>query len=160
MTEYDLIYEEYKHEVRLRQNFIIKHIKTFILESGYDIVSFIATNPLDMQELESVGISCKYYGIDPEYSSESKYILCDVIFDNPHLEGLIVHLNAQKTYPIGKLYTGEFIIIGHSKETPGDCNSLDSCDIIIEQNNITKVKAKLDLDISNRKYHIVWGSND
>jgi hypothetical protein len=30
----------------------------------------------------------------------------------------------------------------------------------VEQNNITDVKIKLDLNIDNRDYHIVWGSNE
>jgi len=160
MTDYDLIYENYKRQVYLRECILFKPIKQIILESGYDKVSFTATRPLDMQDLESMGILCSYYGIDPEYSLDSKYTLCDVIFDNPDLEGLIVHVNAQKTYPIGKLYNGEFIIIGHSIDSPGDCISLNSCDIIIEQNNIINVKIKLDLNIYGRDYHIVWGSND
>jgi hypothetical protein len=160
MTNDDLIYENYKRIAYLRERRLFKPIKQMIVDSGYDKVAFTATRPLDMQDLESMGVSCSYYGIDPEYYLDSKYTVCDVIFDNLTLEGLIVHVNAQKTYPIGKVYTGEFIIIGHSAHNVGDCTSLTSCDIIVEQNNITDVKIKLDLNIDNKDYHIVWGSNE
>ena len=154
------IFKRYDDIAYSRQTQLFRTINQFVLSSDHDVVSIVAARPIDMSDLESIGIECRYYGIDPIYSFDRRYVVCDVIFDTPSLEGLIIHGNAQKTYPIGKIYTGEFIIVGHAADSPGDCNNISSCDVIIQQNNISKVLATENISIHGRVHHMVWGRND
>ena len=129
----------------------------WLIESGWDSVSFVATGILhkNFYSIHSLGIEYHCYDIDPGFTRED-YVLCDVIFDPIKLSKNIINFNAQKMYPIGKVHKGEFIIIGSADKHPGDCNVVTSCDQLIEQNEIhTVIKT---IEIPN--YSIVWGSND
>ena len=61
----------------------------------------------------------------------------------------------ETTWPIGKIYKGDMILIGDNDMHNGDCNPISSHEQLIEQNGITEVYNK----IIDGKHFIVYGSN-
>lgn len=132
------------------------------MESDWEHAFMVAPGDLPWQyeELRKVGISYHCYDIDPKYSSYEHYTICDPIFDPISLGQTIVNFNAQKMYPIGKVYKGEFIIVGSNLQHNGDCNVVSSCDQLIEQNLLHTVYKKAYIPINRLEYFMVWGRND
>ena len=140
----------------------------WIILSDCDQVSIVApgTVPDYYNKLyPSYGITVRYYDYDPKFTDVDNFTICDVVFDRPTLTGLIVSCNAQKMYPLGRLYQGEFIIIGTDANHNGDCNPVTSCQQLIEQNNISTVYKQARATHSGHERftyttYIVWGTND
>lgn len=134
----------------------------WIIESEWDNVSFVAPAelPWEYHDLPKLGINYCCYDIDPVYSDYEYYRICDPIFDPVDLAHFIVNFNAQKMYPIGKLYKGEFIIVGSDIAHNGDCNIITSCEQLIEQNMLHTVFDKKSIVTNRCTYHFVWGRND
>jgi hypothetical protein len=63
----------------------------------------------------------------------------DVIFDKITMNGIKIHRYCEYTYPIGKIYDGDFILVGCDDESLHICNPITSTDQLIEQNEIQKV---------------------
>lgn len=143
-------------------------IYDWIILSEHDDVSMIATGDLpDYYEslTKSFAINYHCYDYDPKFKNNPRYTVCDVIFDSPQLNGLLVNFNAQKMYPIGKIYNGEMIVIGSDFKHNGDCNVITSCEQLVEQNNLhTVYKMAIcnhyGYDIFNHNIFMVWGRND
>jgi hypothetical protein len=131
-------------------------------ESNWDKFSIIAPGdlPWKYDSLRKLGITFRCYDIDPRYRESEFYSVLDPVFDPVQLERCILNLNAQKMYPLGKLYSGEFIIVGSDTAHNGDCNVITSCEQIIEQNCITEVMKTESVVTSRNSYFFVWGRND
>lgn len=89
-------------------------------------------------------------------------VICkDFVFDKIKLKECVIHYNCEKTYPVGKMHTGYFILRGDNKEHNGDCNPIYSIEQLIKDNNLTTV---IDSHIGiskNKKYKhfMVYGTN-
>lgn len=123
-----------------------------IIESGYESVTLVACNDRSelIYNLSGIGIQINVIDYDPKFDNPK-----DVIFDNVKFSELVVDFNAEKHYPIGKVYKGDMIVIGDNDQHNGDCNPITSCDQIILDNEITKVDFNYNID----KWYIVKGSN-
>lgn len=140
----------------------------WIILSDNDIVSMIAPGilPEYYEKLQkSYGINYHCYDYDPKFAEVDGYTVCDVVFDGVELPGLIVNFNAHKMYPLGKMFRGEFIIMGNDFEHNGDCNPIYSCQQLIEQNNIHTVYKMAVSDHwgheqFNHNNYMIWGRND
>lgn len=130
----------------------------WLLESGYDRVSYVAPGrlPKKFYSINQIGVSYHCYDMDPIFKNRTDYTICDIIFDYVNLDGLMINFNAQKMYPIGKVHVGEFIIVGSNDRYPGDCNPVTSCQQLIDQNNLKTVYNSIEIP----NYCIVWGSNE
>jgi hypothetical protein len=140
----------------------------WIILSDNDSSSFIAPGilPEYYQQLrKSYGIDYKCYDYDPKFRNIENYVIKDVIFDSVDISGLIVNFNCHKMYPIGKIFSGEMILIGSDNRHNGDCNPILDVQQLIEQNNIHTVYRKAIAthyghEQFNYKTYMVWGRND
>lgn len=134
----------------------------WICSSNYDLISIVAPNilPIEFSLLKTLGIDYRCYDRDPKFKDVSDYTVCDPIFDDIELCGLILNFNTEKMYPIGKVYRGEFIICGSDEYHPGNCNFIKSCEQLIEQNELHTVYRKSHIPTNRCNYYFVWGRND
>jgi hypothetical protein len=139
----------------------------WILLSDNDTVSMVGPGVLPeyFKNLQDMAINYHCWDYDPKFANNSQYSVNDVIFDNVTLPGLIVNFNAQKMYPIGRLFKSEMILIGSDAAHNGDCNIITSCEQLIEQNNLHTVYGRAIADHYgferyNHRLYMVWGRND
>ena len=125
----------------------------WIIQSGHESVSLIGANERDwlVKRVRGLGIHLDFIDSDPKFPNPR-----DAVFDDVEFQDLIVVCNAEKHYPIGKLTQGEFIIVGDNDQHNGDCNPIDSFDKIIQQNSITSIINKEQIE----KWWIVHGINN
>lgn len=89
-------------------------------------------------------------------------IICNYfVFDNIKLRECVLHYNCEKTYPVGKIHKGTFILRGDNKEHNGDCNPIISCEHLAEQNELTTIYDSFQQLSKNKKYmhYFVYGTN-
>ena len=134
----------------------------WIMRSDWDNVSLVAPGDLPWQytDLHKLGIRYKCFDIDPIFTGREYYQICDPIFDTVEMSDCIVNFNAQKMYPLGKVYKGEFIIVGSDISHNGDCNIITSCDQLVEQNMINTILETKAIPTNRCTYYFVWGRND
>jgi hypothetical protein len=123
-----------------------------ILDGGYESVTFVASNerPWLARRVKGLGIELDVLDYDPKFNNPR-----DAIFDKVTFNELVIDFNAEKHYPIGKIFKGDMIIIGDNDQHNGDCNPITSTNQIIEQNEINKVDFSYNID----KWYVVKGSN-
>ena len=82
-------------------------------------------------------------------------------FDNIELKECVLHYNCEKTYPVGRMHEGVFILRGDDKEHNGDCNPTYSIDQLVEDNNLTEVFDHYQKPSKNKRYtqYYVYGTN-
>ena len=85
----------------------------------------------------------------------------DFVFDNIKLYTCVLHYNCEKTYPVGKIHKGVFILRGDDKEHNGDCNPIHSIDKLVKDNELTEVFDSFEIQSKNKKYkhYCVYGTN-
>ena len=85
----------------------------------------------------------------------------DFVFDNIKLYTCVLHYNCEKTYPVGKIHKGIFILRGDDKEHNGDCNPIHSIGKLIDDNELTEVFDSFEIQSKNKKYkhYCVYGTN-
>ena len=105
----------------------------------YQNVAFLACNDKRklISDLSNMEIEVVAIDFDPKYKNVEQYICKDFVFDDVDYLEIPVLFNAEKTYPLGKLYNGDMVIIGDNKNHNGDCNPVFSVDQLVEQNGIT-----------------------
>lgn len=123
-----------------------------IVNDGYESVSLVACNDRSelIYKLSGIGIQVDIIDYDPKFENPK-----DAIYDQVKFNELVIDFNAEKHYPIGKVYKGDMIVIGDNDQHNGDCNPIDNVDILIEQNNITNLDFAYNID----KWFIVKGNN-
>ena len=123
-----------------------------IIENGYDSISLVACNEREdlIYKLEGLGLEVDVVDYDPKFSFPR-----DAIFDNIKFKELVIDFNAEKHYPIGKVYKGDMIVIGDNDNHNLDCNPIDNVDILIEQNEIKTI----DFTYNIGKWFVVKGNN-
>ena len=124
----------------------------------YQKIIFVACNDKTklIEGLKSMGIETIAYDYDPKFKSNPNYMVKDFIFDDIKFDAeLVVHWNCEKTYPLGRIYKGDMLLIGDYDLHNGDCNPISSCEQLIEQNLITQVYESYKYG----KHFIVHGNN-
>ena len=123
-----------------------------IIENGYDSISLVACNEREdlIYKLEGLGLEVDVVDYDPKFSFSR-----DAIFDDIKFKELVIDFNAEKHYPIGKVYKGDMIVIGDNDNHNGDCNPIDNVDKLIEQNEIKTI----DFTYNIGKWFVVKGNN-
>lgn len=124
----------------------------------YEHLIFVACNDKTklINGLINMGINVTAYDYDPKFIGVSNYEVKDFIFDKVDFNcECIVNWNCEKTYPLGKVYTGDMILIGDNKQHNGDCNPIVSCEQLILQNNIKTVYSMFE----KNNHYVVHGSN-
>ena len=89
-------------------------------------------------------------------------VICkDFVFDKVKLHACVLHYNCEKTYPVGKIHKGIFILRGDDENHNGDCNPIHSIDKLVEDNELTEVFDSFDMQHNNRNYKqfCVYGTN-
>lgn len=132
----------------------------WLLGSGWDQVSYIAPGEIPYQflSIDKLGVDYNCFDMNPMY--KDKFIICDVVFDIPvGIHSNILNFNCHKMYPLGRMYRGEFILIGSDDNHPGDCNVITSCQQLIDQNSLKTVYDQRKVSTDRNNFYLVWGSN-
>lgn len=134
----------------------------WLVNSDWDHVDYVAPAilPQEFYYINSLGITYRCYDLDPRFKNNKDYQICDVIFDPVKLGPTVINFNAHKMYPIGKVHKGEFMIAGTSFGHNGDCNSISSCQQLIEQNELHTVYKYTHIPTNRIDFFMVWGRND
>jgi len=109
--------------------------------------------------IKKLDIKVDNINYDINYRDMPNVICNDFVFDNVRLKECVLHYNCEKTYPVGKMHTGIFILRGDDKEHNGDCNPIRSIDKLVEDNNIKKVFESFTARIKNYNHYYVYGTN-
>lgn len=132
-------------------------LERMILETGHDNITFIGANlgyknkrDKFIEALESMGVEVDNIDMDPAHGNPR-----DAVFDEIDFNDLVVVFNAEKHYPIGRLTSREMIIVGDNDGHSGNSLGMESCEHIIELNNIKEVHSKTELE----KWYIVHGNS-
>lgn len=123
----------------------------------YESLTFVACN--DKAELIAnlllLDIDLNIIDYDPKFMDNPLYTVRDFIFDDVEFKECVVNFNCEKTYPLGKVYKGDMILIGDNDCHNGDCNPISSTQQLIEQNDIKTVYK----EYVDGKHFIVYGTN-
>jgi len=113
------------------------------------------------KQIKQLGIDCQSINYDINFKDMPSIICKDFVFDNVKLKSTVFHYNCEKTYPVGKMHQGIFILRGDDKYHNGDCNPITSCEKLIEDNNLTEVFDQYISKSKNKKYnqYLVYGTN-
>jgi hypothetical protein len=90
----------------------------------------------------------------------------DVIFDSLKLDGVFVNKYCEYTFPVGKVYRGEFILIGCDDDSLHICNPIKSNNQLIDQNDVLNVYYRKEwsvireYDQKHLNYFMVVGCNN
>lgn len=111
--------------------------------------------------IRKLGIEVDNINYDINFADMPSVICKDFAFDEIKLKNCVVNYNCEKTYPVGKMHEGIFILRGDDQEHNGDCNPVYSVDQLIEENNLTEVFATYQTKQKNKKYnhYCVYGTN-
>ena len=111
--------------------------------------------------IRKLGITVDNINYDINFKDITTVICNDFVFDNVKLKECVLHYNCEKTYPIGRMHKGIFILRGDDKEHNGDCNPINSIEKLIKDNNITEIFDTHIQKNKNKKYnhYYVYGTN-
>ena len=111
--------------------------------SKHDKLTFVACTEFEMiHGLECMGVEVWNYNYDIKYRDAENVICKDAIFDDVEFHGCVVNWNCEKTYPVGKIHSGEFILRGDNQYHNGDCNPISNFEQLITQNELSEVYDK------------------
>ena len=112
---------------------------------------------------DSLTFTSRYFACWPDINfRDMPSITCnDFVFDNVKLHTCVLHYNCEKTYPVGRMHEGIFILRGDDKEHNGDCNPIHSINKLIDDNELTEVFDSFEIQSKNKKYkhYCVYGTN-
>ena len=111
--------------------------------------------------IKKLGIDIDNINYDINFRDMPNIICKDFVFDNVTLKECVINYNCEKTYPVGRMHEGVFILRGDDKEHNGDCNPIYSVNDLVEQNNLTEVFDSYEKTSRNKKYthYYVYGTN-
>ena len=131
-----------------------KQIYSWLTE--HDELTFVACNDFTlMEQLRSMGIKVHCVNYDINYKDREDVICADAIFDEVEFKGCVVHWNCEKTFPIGQVHRGEFILRGDHKEHNGDCNPIYNHAQLMTQNGLFNLYDKYHDDT----HTYIYGNN-
>ena len=129
---------------------------------NHDEISLLCCpNFLFAKNLKKLGIDIDNINYDINFLDMPNVICKDFVFDEIKLKQCVLHYNCEKTYPVGRLHRGVFILRGDDKEHNGDCNPIFSIENLIIQNEISEVYDTYEIKYKNKNYnhYFVYGSN-
>ena len=108
-----------------------------------------------------MGIEVDNINFDINFRDMPNVICKDFVFDNVELKECVLHYNCEKTYPVGRLHEGVFILRGDDKEHNGDCNPIHSVEQLVDENNLTEVFDYYSIRNNRKRYthYYVYGTN-
>ena len=111
--------------------------------------------------IKKLGIELENINYDINFKDMPNVICKDFVFDGIDLKECVIHFNCEKTYPVGRMHKGTFILRGDDKEHNGDCNPIYSIDDLVEQNQLSEVFDHYQKRSKNKKYNhfFVYGTN-
>ena len=111
--------------------------------------------------IKKLGIDVDNINYDINFKDMPNIICSDFVFDDVVLKECVINYNCEKTYPVGRIHNGIFILRGDDKEHNGDCNPIYSINDLVVQNNLTEVYDTYQIKYRNKKYnhYYVYGSN-
>tara|TARA_B100002019_G_scaffold122652_1_gene105509 strand:+ start:518 stop:937 length:420 start_codon:yes stop_codon:yes gene_type:complete len=111
--------------------------------------------------IKKLGIIVDNINYDINFKDMPNVICNDFVFDNVKMRDCVVHYNCEKTYPVGRLHKGVFILRGDDKKHNGDCNPIESIEKLIDDNNLTKIFDSHVTKNLNKNYnhYYVYGTN-
>ena len=129
---------------------------------NHDEISLLCCpNFLFAKNLKKLGIDIDNINYDINFLDMPNIICKDFVFDENKLKECILHYNCEKTYPVGRMHKGTFILRGDDKEHNGDCNPIYSIDDLVKQNQLTEVFDHYQKRSKNKNYNhfLVYGTN-
>ena len=100
----------------------------------------------DYELLDKMGYKCHYYDMDKVVTEVNSHITknihtVDVVFDDVKFQknNIIVNKFCENTFPLGKLFNGDFILAGSDSNHLSNINKISSCETLIKQNNLSTV---------------------
>ena len=136
--------------------------KLFEWVVNHDIISMLCCpNFRIVNTIKKLGIEVENINFDINFKDMPNVICNDFVFDNIRLNECVVNYNCEKTYPVGRMHKGIFLLRGDDKEHNGDCNPIYSVYDLIEQNNLTEVYDIHEIKYRNKNYNhfYVYGTN-
>mgnify|MGYP001162360001 CR=1 FL=1 len=111
--------------------------------------------------IKKLGIIVDNINYDINFKDMPNVICNDFVFDNIKLKECVIHYNCEKTYPVGRLHKGVFILRGDDKNHNGDCNPIESVEKLIDDNEITEIFDCQVVKNLNKNYnhYYVYGTN-
>ena len=94
---------------------------------------------LIVNTIKKLGIEVDNINYDINFKDMPSIICKDFVFDDVVLKECVINYNCEKTYPVGRIHNGIFILRGDNKEHNGDCNPIFSSNDLVVQNNLTEV---------------------
>lgn len=127
----------------------------------YEDITLVACNEQYklLRDLTQLGINITAIDYDEKFKGMNSYVCADFVFDDVTFGECVVHYNCEKTYPLGKIYKGDMILIGDDQGHNGDPNPITSHEQLIEQNNITEVYETDTWTKRGVTHYLVWGTN-
>ena len=128
----------------------------------YDEISILCCRNFSLiRALRKMGIHVDNINFDINFRDMPNVICKDFVFDEVKLKECVINYNCEKTYPVGRLHKGIFILRGDDKEHNGDCNPIFSVSDLVEQNKLTEVYDTHEIKFKNKNYnhYYVYGSN-
>ena len=129
---------------------------------NYDEISIVCCSSfLFVNTVRKLGIDVDNINYDINFKDMPSIICSDFVFDDIKLKECVLHYNCEKTYPVGRMHEGVFILRGDDKEHNGDCNPTYSIDQLVEDNNLTEVFDHYQKPSKNKRYtqYYVYGTN-
>jgi len=129
---------------------------------NHDEISLLCCpNFLFAKNLKKLGIDIDNINYDINFLDMPNVICKDFVFDEIKLKQCTLHYNCEKTYPVGRMHKGTFILRGDDKEHNGDCNPIYSIDDLVKQNQLTEVFDHYQKRSKNKNYNhfLVYGTN-
>ena len=163
--------KDFKYLIEYSNNDDVRKISWRIFDElmiHYDdeIVHFLCSwyCHMEVDDFEIFGYKCFYYDIDPMVCEMNKKITNnvinkDVVFDDIEInEGIIVNKFCETCYPVGKIFKGKFVLVGSDNSHLSCINQINSCQQIIDQNELTKIHYKTTIK-GKHNYYMVVGCN-
>lgn len=136
--------------------------KLFDWVVNHDEISILCCHNFKfIRTVKGLGIEVDNINYDINFKNMPDVICKDFVFDDIKLRDCVLHYNCEKTYPVGRIHKGVFMLRGDDKEHNGDCNPIYSLYDLIEQNELTEVYDTYEKMNTNKKYtqYYVYGSN-
>lgn len=112
-------------------------LRDLIIDDGCESVSLIGHGDRErlIREIKGILPDVDLIDYDPKFDNPR-----DVVFDDVPFKELLVVFNSEKHYPVGKLVNRRMIVVGDNDQHNGDCNPIDSCELLIKQNNLIDIE--------------------
>jgi len=169
--DYEYIVKRYNRKSHI--NLISKTLNHLITFFDEEKISFLCSwfCERDIIYLKRMGYDlnkCYFYDFDKIIHEKNMTFTdncfnVDIIFDDIRISGVKIHRYCEYTYPVGKIYDGNFILVGNDDDSLHICNPINSIEQLIEQNELEKIyhtetwNVRREYDSKQLNYYMVIG---